>query len=418
MSIITNNSNNYNAIYMLNNLFSFIKGQLRIHDTQLLDSISEIEYSMNSMSSKTISSLFEIGSSGILESSSSLSSTEIVSKQDDLKESCHHQNSLAGSDSITVPYKIRLDANKKFRRQMYELRDDSFSVFSKNSEENTLILPFQIRYLEISGLQTCLYGMKLSFNSSNNSLEVDPVYIPFLKSQTVQEFEEEDIDEKIIDKYLEETNSKVISLNNNMFLLLLIARVKFPIPGKLHIRLEFNDELGQTFYDQLEDIQITFQDYFHPSPTENWILKCYQAISQSSEASEMVNTCKLLEISSNLVLRNINKHLRIFEINANDLFLFNDKFNITEEFDFKHDLLINQSSFKGKNTEDNCDFQVNYRWFCIHLLPKYYLIIQFSITRKSSIIRIYTDFPEILSHCDNFFDSWTYSLSQSTITYR
>lgn len=412
---------------MLNNLFAFIKGQLKIHDTQLLDSISEIEHSMNCMSSKIIRSLFELSSSEGLELSPSLSpsststSTEIIQKQGNLKEPlCHFQNNLPGSES-TVPYKIRFDANRKFRRQMYGLRDDSFSVFSKNlEEESTLILPFQIRYLEVSEVQTCLYGIKLSFKSSNDSLEVDPVYIPFLKSQTVEEFEE-DVDEKVINKYLEETSSKVINLNNNLFLLLLIARVKFPIPGKLHIYLEFNDELGQTFYDQLEDIQISFQDYFHPSPNEDWILNRYKALSQSPKASEMVNTCKLLDMPSNLVQRNINKHLRIFETNADDLIPFiNKRFNITEEFDFKHDLLINQSNLKNKDTENSCEFQINYRWFYIHLLPEYYLIIQFSITRKSSIVRIYTDLPETLPHCDSFFDSWisSSSSSQPAITYR
>ncbi|XP_664895.1 hypothetical protein [Cryptosporidium hominis TU502] len=121
----------------------------------------------------------------------------------------------------------------------------------------------------------------------------------------------------------------------------------------------------------------------------------------------MVNTCKLLDISSNLVLRNINKHLRTFEIDGNELLsVINEKINIKEDFDFKHDLLIHQIELKKQNFIEDCQVQISYRWFCIHLLPKYYLIIQFSITNKSSIVRIYTDFPEILSHCDDFFDSW------------
>ncbi|OII75520.1 uncharacterized protein cubi_02041 [Cryptosporidium ubiquitum] len=412
LSIITNNMNNYNVVYLLNNLFGYVKSQLKTYDTQLLDSISEIEYSMNYMSLKNINSLFGMEDSEQKELK--LNNLESISKQEESNLKGH-----VTENETKELYKIRLDIYKKFRRQIYGLRDNSFSIFSKNTEHNALILPFQIRYLEINEIQTCLYGIKLSFKSSNNSLGIEPVYIPFLKPQNIQEIEKEDIDEKMIEKYLEEGSSKVINMNNNIVFLLLIAKVKFPIPGKLHIYLEFNDEFGHTFYDQLEDIQISFQDYFHPSPDENWTLKCYKALSlklldsehskikYQEGISEIINTCKLLDIPSNLVLNNINKHLRIFEIDGNRLLsMIDEKFSIKEEFDFKHDLLIRKIDLKKDNLIEKCEIEISYRWFCIHLPPKYYLIIQFSITNKSSIIRIYTDFPEILSHCDNFFDTW------------
>ncbi|KAH8582886.1 uncharacterized protein ELE39_002231 [Cryptosporidium sp. chipmunk genotype I] len=405
--------NNRNVIYLLNNLFGYIKSQLKIHDTQLLDSIFEIECSMNCMSLRTINNLFEMEE--YEKKKLNLDNFEQISK--------HRENNLEEKfleENVSKElYKIRLDAYKKFRRKMYGLRDDSFSIFSKNGQYNALILPFQIRYLGINELQGCLYGIKLNFKSSNDSLGIEPVYIPFLKPQSIQELEKEDVEEMVIDNYLEEVNSKVINLNKNIVFLLLIAKVKFPIPGKLHIYLEFNDKFGQTIYDQLDSIQISFQDYFHPSPSEEWTLKCYKTLSlkllefESSkhkgqeEIPEIVNTCKLLDISSNLILSNINKHLRTFEVNGNELLsVINEKISIKEYFDFKHDLLICKMDLKKQNLIDDCEVQINYRWFCIHLLPNYYLIIQFSITNKSTVVRIYTDLSEILTHCDNFFESW------------
>ncbi|KAK9172739.1 hypothetical protein CmeUKMEL1_15845 [Cryptosporidium meleagridis] len=405
MSIITNNMNNYNVIYLLNNLFGYIKNQLKVYDTQLLDSINEIECSMNCMSLRTINSLFELEE--YKQGKENIGNLDHISKQKESKSEENPQTEYVNKEL----YRIRLDAYKKFRRQIYGLRDDSFSIFSKNKQYNSLILPFQIKYLGINEDQSCLYGIKLNFKSSNDSLGIDPVYIPFLKPQNIQELEREDIEEMVINEYLEEENSRVINLNNNIVFLLLIVKVKFPIPGKLQIDLEFNDKFGQTIYDKLESIQISFQDYFLPSPNENWILKFYNALSLKSlsqlETREMVNTCKLLDISSNFVLRNINKHLRAFEVNGDELLsAINEKIDIKEDFDFKHDLLIQQLELNKQNFIDDCQVKISYRWFCIYLLPKYYLIIQFSITNKSSIVRIYTDLPEILSHCDDFFDSW------------
>ncbi|KAF7458900.1 hypothetical protein HWI79_587 [Cryptosporidium felis] len=416
LSIITNNVNNFQVIHLFNSLFSYIKTQLKVYDTQLLDSVSEIERLMNSMSPREVQSLLEISLSN-----------QSYEKESESQANCVDETNVAEKNlkdyqnSLPVPQRVRLEAYRRFRRQMHGLRDNSFSIFSRQrggKAESTegisrLILPFQIKYLDIKEGQTSIYGLKLSFKSSNKSIEAYPVFIPYLRPQSVQELERDEFDEKIIEMYLEDDqDSKVVLPRNGMAFLLLKAKVNLPIPCNIHINLEFNDESGQTFYEQTGGIEVSFQDYFHPLPNKNWPLLCYSTLRRASQLgfrreksddTELVTACKLLDIPMSLVLSNINKFLKIFEIDKEKLLsLINGEFTIYEDFDFKHDLLISDS----KENSANSQVSVTYRWFCIHLLPKYTLIIQLSISAKTTIVRLFTDFPETFSHCDNFFESW------------
>lgn len=360
---------------------------------------------MNNMSLKNIKNLFqaEQSNTGFL---------EIGNKKSELIGNLNEE--IPFDEKMNTEYQIHLDTCKYFRKQIYGLNDESFSIFKKrnefDNENNIIILPFQLKYYT-NNTNTCIYALKFSFKSLDESLEIDSVFIPYLKSQNSIEIDQVDLNKMdltqiITDDHLTSEDTELI-IHNNLIFLLLKVKVKNSNPTKIYISLEFNNDSGITFFNDLKDIDISFQDLLHPSPNDDWELTCYNIIKNSKVNNlnnfdlKVIESCKVLDIPSNLVNDYLEKCFKIFEINFNQLkSLINEEFQIFEEFDFEHDLLINKQ-FK---LHDNINIQ--FRWFCIHLFPNNHLIMQFSIIEHISIVRLYTDMPDILSHCDNFFDSW------------
>ncbi|KAK6590388.1 hypothetical protein RS030_162490 [Cryptosporidium xiaoi] len=421
IKIMINNASSFEIKYLLNKLIKYIKSLIKMSDTQILDCMIEIENSINNTGINSIKHFYE-SENNVESSLDSFKDLYYRNNTNNSSNNCENNGFDSTQDAMLDKYNIELVKCKHFRKKIYNLfDDDSFSIYSDTDDNSNIItLPFQLIFNNkdenIKFEKICIYALKFDFKSSNNSLEIKTIHMPFLKSQQDETTGMEQ--ENNIKYYINSNNTEILKISDNQIFLFIKAKVNHPCPCLIQVNLIFNDEYGSIHNIELDEVYISFQDLFIPLMNDKISPKYrYYEINGEIKDSEylnysdsMINSCRVLDLSSKLILECINKYILIFEVDYHKLDkLFKNKFKTFEDFDFKHDFLMNKrelSTLDQYTYEEIGDVKVTYRWFYIHLFPKYHLIFQFSITDNVSIIRIYTDLYDILAHCDKLFDLW------------
>ncbi|KAH8741165.1 hypothetical protein FG386_000072 [Cryptosporidium ryanae] len=428
---MVNNINSFEIKHLLNKLIKYIRSLIKITDTQILEFIVEIEKSLNNIGINSIKGLYESENSIEFDAYSLDDICEKYDSQDieaayEEKEGENERSKYLVQSEKFDKHNIKLIKCNHFRKRIYNLSDnDSFSIYSeKDSYSNIVTLPFQLIFNN-KGENTqienkYIYALEFDFRSSKNSLEMQKIYIPFLKSQETQIAGIEQENDYDIGDYVNGSETEILKISDDLIFLFVKAKVNHPCPCLININLVFNDECGSVHMIELDNVNISFQDLFIPLVDEETALKyCYNVIKEKITYSERLNyehniiySCKVLDLPYKSILDYINKYILIFEVSHNKLEgLINNEFSIFEEFDFKHDFLMNKhkqelgSLCNYTGDEDGC-IQITYKWFYIQLFPKYHIVFQFSITESVTVIRIYTDLSDVLAHCDCLFDSW------------
>ncbi|EEA05153.1 uncharacterized protein CMU_042260 [Cryptosporidium muris RN66] len=452
--IISNEESSYYKNEYFSKISNCLKEYLDIFDVELSNFLNYMEILIGNCSNDIIIKIFQLdGSSNTYDQ---ITNYEIF--EDNLNS---EDNTLV--NDIYYSSIVNFHLIKHFRSEFLNIDDNGTAIFfykkSKSSyKNNSIIFPFILSLkdsiilqdIENKNSETCLYAIEIHFDYSDNLYQISPVIVPFLKPCSIPTDIEESIklkskdiichlngDNRNENNELSTTyreNNGIIYIDSCNVIVLLDVYIKFPKPSKIGVSMEFSDVYGKILKRDLEDFEIELQDLFLPSPTENWNNTVYSYIyrhyKQNKEnqnkildkkidynnleyPSGNVVTCnKVLDINSENIYCQINKCLIPYNVAHESIVeLINGEFNIEESFDFHHDILISEKYNIGNYCQHNYRdndilMHVDYKWFCIYLLPNFHIILQFSITLNTTIIHFYTDYPDILLYMDILFDKW------------
>jgi len=251
------------------------------------------------------------------------------------------------------------------------------------SSPASLRLPFVLQYQEVRDRASealdwldfprQLFSLELTFTSSEHFVPISPIRIPFIA---------------------EEARGGQPRGFPCMNKVLLKLQPISPVPTCFGVNIAFNDCLGHMYFGQLERFCLSFQDLFLPArlPLVLWP-HLYEHLWKGS-LSKSCWSVKVLDLDRAIVQELISCQLGPFIV----------PFRVRleeEDFDFEQEECFER---EGAN-----EAQVAVETVCVIVFipPGCHLLMRFTISTHSTIVRILTDRFQLLSYMDSFFLSWS-----------
>ena len=278
----------------------------------------------------------------------------------------HHDNLMS---------QIEFKKNYNNRRDQLKIFDDNWAVFDSSGERTPyLLLPFTLRFASHSAIEdgdtfpTNLYGIELSFSTSDNFHPFQAVHIPFLAVAAASH---------------QSGDTDVFPFKYDVVLRLSSVS---PQPTVFRVQMVFTDEAGNCHRGELESFTVTFEDLFMPVP---------EPVAEWSSVWTLVwkdPFAKLLPVGREVIQNLIDQRLSHFVISLQGI-------DPVPAFDFHQEsLLYTSQSICGDPEITECGI-------IIFIPPSFHLTLRFVMGSHSTVVWIATDRPELLLLLDEFFDT-------------
>jgi len=210
---------------------------------------------------------------------------------------------------------------------------------------------------------TQIFSAEISFSDSEHFVPIDAINVPYISDR---------------EPYCR-------------YHLLLELQTICPVPTSFDVNITFSDARGQTYFGQLGSFSVAFQDMFLPSsiPRQHWG-KLFEA--KWNSPSQSCQSVKILEMKGCDIKKMIYSQL--------GLFLVSGSLDIPgEEFDFEQEARFD-------STEGPYDVSIEQEAVIIFIPPRYHLLMRFTMSAQTTVVRILTDRFHLLAYMDAFFQVW------------
>lgn len=279
-----------------------------------------------------------------------------------------------------------------------------YKLFVQTSPAS-LRLPFVLKYEAVSGtlsealdwleVPRQLFSLELTFSSSEHFVPIEPIRIPFIAEEGSSNWQK---------------TGGFPCMNK----LLLKLQPISPVPTSFGVRIAFNDCQGHMYFGQLETFNVAFQDLFLPVRLPQ---ACWPVLFESLWRGSLIPPCrsvKVLDLERQVVRRLLQSQLGPF--------LVPSEVDLDEEdFDFEQEEYFDR--WRGSAPahvdggppmvdcveDENVEVVVQVETVCsiVFIPPNYHLLMRFTISSHSTLVRILTDRFQLLSHLDVFFHNWS-----------
>jgi len=241
-----------------------------------------------------------------------------------------------------------------------------------------------------------LFSLELTFSASEHFVPIEPIRIPFI-SEVVSSAGD---------------GARHSGGFPGMNKLLLKVQPISPVPTSFGVKIAFNDSAGHMFFGQLETFHVAFQDLFLPVRLpQDWWSHLFECIWMGA-IRQPCWSVKVLDLERKAVHELVRSQLGAFIVPC--------QVQLPEEdFDFEQEEYFDRwrasSSYEdeasphmGDEDDDRFKVELLVETICtiIFIPPGYHLLMRFTISSHSTIVRILTDRFQLLSYMDAFFLAW------------
>lgn len=215
---------------------------------------------------------------------------------------------------------------------------------------------------------TQIFSLQVSFSDSEHFVPISAINVPYISAER--------------ESY-------------RRYHLLLELRLICPVPTSFGVNITFSDARGQTYFGHLESFSVAFQDMFLPSSIGHWA-QLFEALWKTDSGMSLQPSCwsvKILEMKGADVKTLIHSQLGPF--------IVSEALNLPDEdFDFEQEA-------RFESAEGPYDVSVEQEAVIIFIPPRYHLLMRFTMSAQTTVVRILTDRFHLLAYMDAFFQAWT-----------
>jgi hypothetical protein len=260
-------------------------------------------------------------------------------------------------------------------------------------------LPFVLQYQEVKkqsnealdwlDFPRQLFSLELTFSSSEYFVPIDAIRIPFIAEQG-------------------RTNGgQEASGFPRMNKLLLKLQPLSPVPTSFGVNIAFNDCLGHMYFGQLETFDVAFQDLFLPVRLPMVFWSDLFELLWKGGMTEPCWSVKVMDLDREVVHGLIRSQLGPFVVpSESEVHLEEEDFDFEQEEYFER-WIDSQPVDTGISDETEVVVRMDTVCSIVFIPPCHHLLMRFTISSQSTVVRVLTDRFQLLSYMDAFFLSWS-----------
>lgn len=263
-------------------------------------------------------------------------------------------------------------------------------------------LPFVLQYQEVQNqgsealdwldFPRQLFSLELTFSSSEYFVPIDAIRISFIAEEG-------------------RTNSgQEASGFPRMNKLLLKLQPLSPVPTSFGVNIAFNDCLGHMYFGQLETFDVAFQDLFLPVRLPMVFWSDLFELLWKGGMTEPCWSVKVMDLDRAVVQELIRSQLGPFVV-PSEVHLEEEDFDFEQEEYFER-WVDSQPIETGISEETEVVVRIDTVCSIVFIPPCHHLLMRFTISSQSTVVRVLTDRFQLLSYMDAFFQSWIRSERQ------
>eukprot|EP00939_MAST-03C_sp_MAST-3C-sp1_P000279 g279.t1 len=348
-----------------------------------------------------------------------------------------YRNAIRDGRSKDVPTAIHLPFHLTYRHKSRDQADETGGV--ANNEE-------QEREEDADATLQSLYALVLELSPSPDYAPVRPIALPYLRSTKETKRSRKATDSNTTGRCASndvDDDGAYLTFPYG-YKIVLALRPVAPVPATFSLRLVFTDTNGQCCEGQLHQVSIFFQDLFLPIPativaspespstchsllTEMLFEPLWNALSGdedddvksastmqrkpgAGESSQRNTGCtsavKLLLLDHVVVVRCIERRLGPFVVPSTRM---SERARKTLDADAEEEWYaqgLANALGRGSSTTTSTSRVLEVKRVAIFLPPGYHMLMIFHISAHSTVVRIRTDYWQILSEVDEYFCGW------------